>query len=313
MRNALILLSITYILSQFFRAFLAVLTPVLGADLGATALNLSQASGAWFLVFAAMQLPVGWALDTVGPRRTTALLLAMGCGGGCAVFAVAGAPWHITVAMGLIGVGCSPVLMASFFLIARGYSAQVFATYAGLVIAVGNLGNIGASLPMALMVDAIGWRAALLVLGGLSVVCAALIYWITPDPAPAQTDQKGSLWDLLRLPALWLILPLMLVNYAPAAGIRGLWAGPFLEHSFLSTASDIGVATMVMGVAMVLGSAVFGPLERALGTRKWLIFTASLVSVVLCFALGLIGANGYWGAVAIMAAIGVIGTGFPVI
>lgn len=313
MRKALILLSITYILSQFFRAFLAVLTPVLGTDLGATALDLSRASGAWFLVFAAMQLPVGWALDTIGPRRTTSILVAIGCGGGCAVFAMAQAPWHIISAMGLIGVGCSPILMASFYLIARGFEARVFATYAGLVIAIGNLGNIGASLPMAMMVDLIGWRASLGALGAISVVFAVLIYFITPDPKPVDSDQQGSLRDLLRIPALWLILPLMMVNYAPAAGIRGLWAGPFLEQTFASTAEQIGLATMIMGLAMVVGSALFGPMERALGTRKWLILVASFLGAGMCFGLGLFGASGYWFTVAFIVAIGVIGTGFPVI
>ncbi|MGB1236264.1 MAG: MFS transporter, partial [Planktomarina sp.] len=44
MKTALIILSGTYILSQFFRAFLAVLAPVLDADLGATAVDLTNAS-----------------------------------------------------------------------------------------------------------------------------------------------------------------------------------------------------------------------------------------------------------------------------
>ncbi|HRK43328.1 MAG TPA: MFS transporter, partial [Gemmobacter sp.] len=61
-----------YVLSQFYRAFLAVLTPVLKADLGAGAEDLAAASSLWFLAFAAMQVPVGIALDTVGPRKLQA-------------------------------------------------------------------------------------------------------------------------------------------------------------------------------------------------------------------------------------------------
>ena len=78
MKAGLFFLVLGYVLSQFYRSFLAVLTPVLGADLGATAADLSFASGLWFFVFAAMQIPVGWALDRFGPRRTAALLLALG-------------------------------------------------------------------------------------------------------------------------------------------------------------------------------------------------------------------------------------------
>ena len=58
-----------YVLSQFYRAFLAVLAPVLGAEIGTTPEDLARASGLWFLVFAAMQIPVGLALDRIGRGR----------------------------------------------------------------------------------------------------------------------------------------------------------------------------------------------------------------------------------------------------
>lgn len=67
MQAGLIVLCLAYVLSQFFRAFLAVLTSVLARDTGAAPDDLAAASGLWFLTFAAMQLPVGWALDRFGP------------------------------------------------------------------------------------------------------------------------------------------------------------------------------------------------------------------------------------------------------
>ncbi len=63
-------LILAYTLSQFYRAFLAVLTPVLQAELGAAPDDLAISSGLWFFAFAAMQLPIGTALDRIGPRRT---------------------------------------------------------------------------------------------------------------------------------------------------------------------------------------------------------------------------------------------------
>ena len=112
-------LTVAYVLSQFYRAFLAVLSPALIADLGATKADLSVASGAWFLAFAAMQFAVGVSLDRFGPRRTASSLLLLGGGGGAFLFAIATAPWMITVAMVLIGIGCSSVLMASVYIFAR--------------------------------------------------------------------------------------------------------------------------------------------------------------------------------------------------
>ncbi len=82
MKAGLIVLCLAYVLSQFFRAFLAVLAAPLARDIGAAPDDLAFASGLWFLAFAAMQIPVGWALDRIGPRRTAAVLLVIGGGGG---------------------------------------------------------------------------------------------------------------------------------------------------------------------------------------------------------------------------------------
>lgn len=89
MRLTIIFLLAAYVLSQFYRVFLAVLTPVLSADLGMTAEQLALALGLWFAAFAGMQIPVGNALDRYGPRWTTALLLGLGGAGGAAAFALA--------------------------------------------------------------------------------------------------------------------------------------------------------------------------------------------------------------------------------
>ena len=63
MQTGLIMLCLAYLLSQFFRAFLAVLATFLERDLGAGADDLAFASGLWFLSFALMQLPLGWLLE----------------------------------------------------------------------------------------------------------------------------------------------------------------------------------------------------------------------------------------------------------
>ena len=82
MRFGIFILVIAYVLSQFYRAFLAVLSPFLGAELGAMPEDLALSSGLWFMTFAVMQVPVGAALDAIGPRRTAAWLLGVAGGGG---------------------------------------------------------------------------------------------------------------------------------------------------------------------------------------------------------------------------------------
>lgn len=301
-----------YVLSQFYRAFLAVLSPVLKLELGASAEDLAAASGLWFLAFALMQLPVGWALDSVGPRRTTAVLLALGGAGGAAVFAMAQSPGALWLAMMLIGAGCAPVLMASYYIFARTYSAAVFGTLAGAVIGFGSLGNVAASLPLSAVVAAIGWRGALWSMAGLTLLVAAGIALLVRDPARVESTAKGSLLDLLRLPALWPVLVMMVVCYAPAAGLRGLWVGPYFADVFGADAAAIGRATLVMGLAMVAGNFAYGPMERWLGTRKWLIFGGN-AAVALCLMALWALPQGPVSAMALLAGVGFFGSSFGMV
>lgn len=311
MRAGLAALVAAYVLSQFYRAFLAVLAPALEADLGATAADLASASGYWFLVFAVMQVPVGWALDRVGPRLTSASLLAVG-GAGALLFAGADGPGTIKVAMALIGVGCSPVLMASFYIFARLFSPAAFASLAGATIGIGSLGNIGASLPLSMAVEAFGWRMAISVLGGITLAIAALLYALIRDPDRPEGEARGSLLELLRMPALWPVLIMMAACYAPAASIRGLWIGPYFRDVFGADADVIGQASLIMGLAMVAGNFAYGPMERVVGSRKRLILGGNLLVLVCFVVLWLSPAPMSWAALGLLAGIGFFGSSFPI-
>ena len=313
MKAGIALLALAYVLSQFFRAFLAVLTGVLGRDLGVTAEQLSTASGLWFLSFALMQIPIGWSLDKFGPRRTAALLLLLGGTGGAALFALAQSALHINAAMALIGVGCAPVLMASFYIFARTFPPAQFATLAATMIGVGTLGNIVSSYPLAAAVDWIGWRASLWFLAAACGIVALGIFAFVKDPESAESDTKGSLLDLLKMPVLWLIFPLMLVNYAPVAATRGLWIGPYMSDVFGQSDAQIGTATLIMTLAMILGTFFYGPLDRIFGTRKWVVFWGNALTALCIIALGLMPSQSAALSITLFAATGFFGATFPII
>ena len=315
MRTGLAFLVAGYVLSQFYRAFLAVLAPTLGAEIGATPADLALSSGIWFITFALMQMPVGAALDRIGPRLTVSTLLGVGGGGGALVFALAEGPGAIHLAMALIGVGCSPVLMASYYIFARIYSPAVFGTLAGAIIGVGSLGNIAGAAPLAALVAAAGWRPTLLGLAAVTLLVAFTLGLFVRDPDRVEAPEagRGSVLDLLRIPGLWAILPIMAVAYAPAAAIRGLWAGPYLAEVFGADGTTIGRVTLLMALAMVAGNFAYGPLDRLLGTKKWGVFVGNAAAALCLAALALWPASGIWTAAALLAALGLAGSSFPAI
>lgn len=282
----LIALGFAYVLSQFYRSFLAVLTPALRHDIGATTEQLAQASGAWFLAFAAMQFIVGVALDRYGPRRTASLMLGIAGTSGGLLFAYAQSPMMVTVGMALIGIGCSPVLMASLYIFARQFKPQRFALLVSLVVGFGGFGNIVGASPMAAAADIFGWRAVMLFLTLITFLTAIAIYILVRDPEvqAEQDDVRFSgYFELLAIKPLWFIVLMTMFYYSVAAGIRGLWSGPYLNEVFGADALSIGRVTLFMAIAMVVGTFVYGPLDNVFNTRKWLVSTGS---AILIFATG---------------------------
>jgi len=315
MKLGIAFLVVGYLLSQFYRAFLAVLSPLLGRDLGAGADDLALSSGLWFLAFAAMQLPVGWALDTLGPRRTSGWLLGFAGGGGALIFAFAQSPVHLHIAMVLIGAGCSPVLMAAYYIFGRMYSARAFATLAGAIIGVGTLGNILGAWPLAWSAETFGWRETVMGLAVFTFAAGIALLWLVQDPPALEDDGngRGSLLDVLRNPGIWLILPLLFVNYAPAAGIRGLWVGPYYADVFGAGSIAIGHVTLLMAFAMVLGAFAYGPLDRIFGTRKGVALAGNIGCVACLLALWAFPASGFWTSGLLLAAVGILGLSFPLL
>ncbi len=261
-------LAIGYVLSQFYRSFLAVLTPVLTIELGMTKVQLSVASGAWFITFALTQFAIGVSLDRFGPRRTAAPPARVWRGFGAFLFAIATAPWMVIAAMALIGIGCAPVLMASLFI----YRAQLFAGAlrgARLLddrvrhrrqrhrrFAAGQCGRgfrLAAGHRRARRLHAADRAAA------LSYSCA-----IPPSPK-AWRGSAGfaGYGELFRMQVLWPIMPLTALNYAPATGIRGLWAGPYLADVYGADSLVIGQVTLFMALAMVAGAFLYGRSTRS--------------------------------------------------
>lgn len=310
----LVSLVLAYMLSQFYRAFLAVLSPVLQDQVGASPGDLALSSGLWFIAFAVMQLPVGAALDRFGPRRTVAVLMALGGAGGAVVFALAQAPWHLHLAMTLLGIGCSPALMGPYYIFARDYPAAAFGTLAGALVGFGSLGNILGAAPLVGVIQSLGWRPTLWGLAGVTLLVAlAILRWVR-DPARLGDDHpQGSIGQILRLRALWFILPLFAVNYAVSAAIRGLWAAPWLEQVHGADATQIGRVTLVMGLAMVAGSFSVGPAARLIGGVRRTVLVFSVVMIAVMLVLWLRPSVTLGTATVLLMVLGFFGAGYPLV
>ena len=309
------ILCIAYILSQFFRSFLAVLSSVLANDIGAQPDDLAYALGLLFFVFAVMQIPVGWGLDRFGPRIVSSVLLLIGGGGGAFLFASAQNPGHINLSMALLGVGCSPILMASYYIFARNYSPKIFATLAATFLGIGSLGTLIGASPLTYFVGILGWRDAVEIIAIFTIFISLFVLFTVknPDIKYESTVSSGGFWSILKSKDILLIAPIAIICYAPVAGLRGIWLGPYFEKKFEASIDEIGTIGLIMSLGMIFGTFFYGPLDRIFKTRKWIVLIGNFICLLSVAALSFLPEVSYNFAIISFALIGFFGMSFPVV
>jgi len=304
-----------YVLSQFYRAFLAVIAPELASELALDRQTLSNLQALWILGFVVMQFPVGWALDTIGPRRVVSGLMAVAVAGAL-LFARAHTALEIDAAMLLIGVGCSAVYMGGVYALGRVVSPARFSFLTSALLGLGSAGNLLAASPMGYATAAIGWRAAMVLVAALTAASALSVWVGVEDPRRfARTERDGFLGgirEILSLRALWPLLPLTAVSYAILLAERGLWAGPFLSEVYGLGAIERGHALLAMALAMSIGALVYGQFDRTFGRRKLIVGVGSLITAAGFLALGLAGPS-LAPAIGLLSAIGFCGLTYGVL
>ena len=309
------ILCIAYILSQFFRSFLAVLSSVLANDIGAQPDDLAYALGLLFLVFAVMQIPVGWGLDRFGPRIVSSVLLLIGGGGGAFLFASAQNPSHINLSMAVLGVGCSPILMASYYIFARNYSPKIFATLAATFLGIGSLGTLIGASPLTYFVGILGWRDAVELIGIFTIFISLFLLFTVknPDIKYESSVSSGGFWSILKSKDILLIAPIAIICYAPVAGLRGIWLGPYFEKKFEASIDEIGTIGLIMSLGMIFGTFFYGPLDRIFKTRKWIVLIGNFICLLSVAALSFLPELSYNFAIISFALVGFFGMSFPVV
>ena len=296
--NAALLLALTLLtgLSQFHRSALGVIAPELSADLALSPAMLGAANGMFFAAILVMQLPVGIALDRLGPRLVVA---------GLSVIAVLGLVLQglatdgttLLVARALIGIGCAASFMSAVVLCARWYAGGDMTLALSRIFALSQIGILLAGAPLAWLAGWLGWRDAFLI-SALLTGLAALAWWrlVQNDPPhkPAPARKPESLREALRgqfsiwrLPGLSRVLALHLVAYAAAATVIGLWAGPYLADVHGLDAKARGRALAAMGIAMPIGLLLVGPLEKHFFPRAALVTAGAALSALMLIGLAL--------------------------
>jgi predicted MFS family arabinose efflux permease len=260
-----------YLLSYLFRSVNAVISPELTRELALTPASLGLLTSAYFIAFAAVQIPAGMLLDRYGPRRVEPALLAV-AGTGALLFALAEGVPGLVVARALIGAGCAACLMAPMKSIVTWYPVARQSSLAGWMMVAGGAGALAATTPLELALRFASWRTIFMVLAVTTYAASAFIWLRIPDaPKHPQTTGFATQWAGVRIvfthARFWWIAPIGGIVMGTFMAIQGLWAVPWLIEVDGYDRATAARHLFVAGVATLAGYLLIGLLATRLARR----------------------------------------------
>jgi len=295
-----IVLSLAYFFVYFHRLSLSVVANDLITDFQTTASVMGFLGSIYFYCYAIMQFPAGLLSDSLGPRKSVTFFLLIASAGSI-IFGFAPTIKIAFIGRVMVGLGVSMVFIPTMKIFSRWFRPHEFAFMTGILNAVGGTGVLAATWLLAIMTLAFGWRISFEVIGCLTFVIVALVWFIVRDrpedkgwPCLADIDhQNGEApLPLKQIPLLegarrvvsekyfWPVAIWFFFDCGVFFGFGALWGGPYLMHVYGMTRAQAGTVLSMIAWGMIIGSPPLGFFsDKVMKSRKKPFMLCNLILV----------------------------------
>lgn len=264
-----------YLYQFILRNFPGVMTEDLMRDFSVEACALGVMTACYLISYSALQIPVGLGLDKFGSTRFLrgAILL---CVAGTFLFGVAQDFYMACLGRLLIGMGATCAFLGCVKLGTVWFPPQKLALVVGFTLLAGKIGAILGQAPLALLVEALGWRESLLyVLIPIGCLLTVGIFLFVEDKeVEIEPVQKGFSTFLAHLKTIvldyrmWVLGIYGALMYCPLLAFVDLWGIPFLTKVYGIDRALAGLATTMFYIGIGIGSPVVAMISDSLKMRK---------------------------------------------
>ena len=265
---------LVYGLAVFHRSSLGVAGLVAAHRFGISASQLATFTMLQLLVYAGMQIPVGLLCDRFGSRTillTGTTLIALAQAG----FAFSHSYATALVARGFVGVGDAMTFICVLRLVNSWFPSRRIPLVTQLTATFGQLGALGAAVPMTWALSHLGWTGAYVTAASISLVAIVGVLALLHD-APDSRHLRGPSMSLVvvrrSLRASWtqpgtrLGFWMHFTSQFSATTTALLWGYPFFVRGEGRSPETAGLLLSVMVVAMMVSGPVLGWL---VGAHPW--------------------------------------------
>jgi MFS family permease len=288
---------------------------------GATGALVGLLSATYYYGYGGLTVPAGVLVDAFGVRRVVAAGgLVMGLG----TLAMAGAatPAWLFAGRFLVGLGGSVTFVGGLKVAATWFPPSRFGTLAAMTATAGSLGGLLATVPLAALVGALGWRRTFVLVGLLTLAGAgACLAWVRdhpgagglPAPAAGLRSVLAGAGRVLANPHTWPPF-LALLCLVGASSNLGLWVVPYLRDVYGLTTTEAALYATGSTLATLVSAPAIGWLsDKVLRRRRqpYVVLTVALLGLWVVF-LATLGRLTLGGAYLLFVAMGTAGSAFVV-
>ena len=289
----------SYILVFFHRLCPAVIALEMQETFRISGTLLGVLASAYFYPYALMQVPSGLLADHWGPRKTITTFFVLAALGSILMGLAPNLPMAILGRV-LVGFGVSVLFVSNFKILSEWFTPRGFTLMGGIFLAMGGIGALSSSLPLAWASTLLGWRVTLVIVGGITLMMAFLVYGLVrnrpsdlglPSVNTTREDASGSRMSLsqgMRLvvatPRFWVLSIWGFCTAGVSFALGGLWGGPYLIHVYGLSKSAAGQVLSMFAAALIVGGPLTGWAANRAGRKPVLIGCSVLLTAVsVCF------------------------------
>jgi len=291
-----VLLYVAFLISYVDRAAISLALAQIGKDYNLQAADLGIVISAFFLGYAAMQIPGGWLADRFGSKYVIVIAIAM-----WSVFTVTTSfAWSLTsliVIRLIFGITEGAFPPASTKGVAEMFDRPDRPKFAALLVSSNYAGSMLAPLIMAPLIIALGWRHAFEVIGFAGVAFALIYYFLVPHRRPAADTvtagataasqaKKAEMRELLKNPFLWQLLT---VWFGLSCVNKGLdsWMPTYLLQQRGLDLKAVGFLTPIPFLLATIATAIGGwVMTKFFSEReKYLLIGSSVLTGIFLYAM----------------------------
>ena len=291
-------LSAVYFFVYFHRVSTSVVAPDLMVAFQTNATALGFMSSMYFYAYAFEQPMVGYLSDRLGPR------LVVGCWSliavaGCIIFGLSPSITWAAIGRGLIGVGVGGVYVPALKSFSQWFRQKEFTTLTGLLMAIGNIGAIVATAPLAWSSKTWGWRMSFFGIAGITLLLALVTLVFTRDYqavvsnnfeqymqlSQASSPRQSQARLILTSIKFWMLFIIFFGIYGIFLTLQGLWATPYLMSVLPVDRLSASYLNMTLPVGFMLGAPLFGWIADRSSAKKIHLFIGLLVAITIFWSM----------------------------